>query len=434
MKIKKAADLRQRPQGHNVRQHADAVRDTIAEAVERGRDLGFRAHLLASEQRELEQIEADLPELRSLLTDIENSPEGQVVDRSHVAQLTAPTEFGDSRSFRVGQRLGVEQRMTDYVRSRNLAKEGEEELSIGKYVRGMVTGEWRGAEKEQRALAEGSLGAGGYMLPALMAARVIDRARAQARVLQAGARTVPMENSTLKVPRLATDPTAAWHTENATITASDPSFEAVTLQAQTLAGLTTLSMELLEDTDVDEIVTDAFAKVFALKLDYAALYGSGTPPEPRGVKNTTGITTSSMGTNGAVMTSDLYIDAITAPWDSNYQPTAAIASVRTGRALLKLKDGDNNYLSLPSEVEDVKLLTTTQVPNNLTQGSSSVASDLFVADWTKMLIGVRHSFSIQVLKERYADTGSVGLLAWFRGDVALEQPAAFHVVSGIVPA
>jgi HK97 family phage major capsid protein len=391
--------------------------------------------LTARQKQDFDQAEADVDALSSLGESLERI--ANRVDRSRLVHLDDIDEGNRSNrlgsfvgSYRQGQRLGLEHRMTDYVSARNLSKPGESELSIGKYMRGMVTGDWRGADAEQRALAEGTLGAGGYMLPAPMAARVIDRARAKARVLQAGARTVPMESSTLKVPRLATDPTAAWHTENATITASDPTFDAVTLTAQTLAGLTTMSLELLEDTDVDELVTDAFASVFALKIDYAALYGTGTDPEPLGVKNTTGITTTSLGANGGDITADGYIDAVTAPWDSNYEPTGVIASVRTGRSLIKLKDADNNYVTLPEDVTKVPRYTTTQVPTTLDVGTATDTSDLFVADWTKMLVGIRHNFSVQVLRERYADTGSVGLLAWFRGDVALEQPAAFHVVTG----
>jgi hypothetical protein len=37
-----------------------------------------------------------------------------------------------------------------------------------------------------------------------------------------------------------------------------------------------------------------------------------------------------------------------------------------------------------------------------------------------------------VLTERYAETGSIGLLAWFRGDVLVTRPKAFAVVQGVL--
>lgn len=381
--------------------------------------------LTADEQREYAALEKVHDGITAHLTSSEEHLRAQRVGVSNGGR----TEPG---KYRPGQPLAQGQSFREYANSRGLVNEDQEDLSAGKYLRGIVTGEWRGAEKELKAaLSEGTSTAGGHLVPTPLSTRIIDRARNRTRVLQAGAQTVPMETSTLKVARLATDPTAAWHTENATITASDPAFEAVTLTARTLAGLTTMSMELLEDADVDQLVENAFADVFALKLDLAALYGSGTPPEPLGVKNTTGVTTTSMGTNGGYMTADDYVDAVTAPWLSNFEPTGVITSVRTARSLLKLKDGDGNYLDLPQSIKDVPFFSTLQVPTNLTQGSSSTAGDLFVADWREMIVGVRHQFSIKVLSERYADTGSVGILAWFRADIALARPAAFHVVSGI---
>jgi HK97 family phage major capsid protein len=120
-------------------------------------------------------------------------------------------------------------------------------------------------------MAEGAVGTGGAMLPMPLSAQVIDRARNTAAVFRAGARTVPMEGQTLTLPRWVADPTAVWHTENAVISSSDPTLEAVQLKAQTLTGLVTLSRELLEDTNVDAELVRIFAEVFALKLDQAAL-------------------------------------------------------------------------------------------------------------------------------------------------------------------
>ncbi len=57
---------------------------------------------------------------------------------------------------------------------------------------------------------------------------------------------------------------------------------------------------------------------------------------------------------------------------------------------------------------------------------------MFVGDWSQLLVGIRTSLQINVLHERYADTGQVGFLAWFRGDVAVGRAAAFDVTTGIL--
>ena len=73
------------------------------------------------------------------------------------------------------------------------------------------------------------------------------------------------------------------------------------------------------------------------------------------------------------------------------------------------------------------------MPVNLTQGTATNASDVFTADWSELLIGVRTRLEITVLRERSADLGAFELLAWWRGDIAVARPAAFDVIAGATP-
>lgn len=59
------------------------------------------------------------------------------------------------------------------------------------------------------------------------------------------------------------------------------------------------------------------------------------------------------------------------------------------------------------------------------------ATDLFVGDFTQLLIGQRLGITIQVLTERYAEYGQIGIVAHWRGDVAPARPAAFAVYRAI---
>ncbi len=166
--------------------------------------------------------------------------------------------------------------------------------------------------------------------------------------------------------------------------------------------------------------------------DSACLYG--TAPEPRGIRNTTGINTVSMGANGAALTNyDPLVDAVGVLADNNHCATAAVFSPRSARALGKLKDTTGQPLQPPEILSDLRRYMTGQVLNTQTQGTASgTASDIFVGDWRELLVGIRTTFSVQVLNERYADTGSIGLLAWFRADVLVTRPKAFAVVQGVL--
>ncbi len=240
-----AADIRHLENQHQTRRAS--LRASDARALDRQYEAqigAMRAQLDHAEA--LAAMLGALPDLDVPLVNAARSIENAV------AGFAAPALSG---AVRAGQPLG-EMRMTDYVAARGLTPDEHRDLSLQKYLRGMVFGDWQGADAERRAMAEGTLAAGGAMVPTPLSARIIDQARNQARVMQAGATVVPMETQTLALARVAGDPSAAWHSENATIAPSDATLEQVTLRAQTLAGIVQLSRELLEDAAGvdDEIV------------------------------------------------------------------------------------------------------------------------------------------------------------------------------------
>lgn len=394
----------------------------LLNACEReGRDL------TASEQRSVHEAEALMSELETIAHD-------HFVDRRGVV---APDYNFFDRSpgeYREGKPLTREQSVEGYIRSRGLVRQDEDRLDLRKYLRGLATGDWQNADAERRAMAEGAAASGGYLVPTVLSAQIVDMVRNQTRVIQAGATVVPMENRTLDVAKWTGDPTAAWHTENAVIAPSDATIGKVTLTAQALAANVEVSWELLEDAPgVEDRLREAFAAQFALKLDMAALYGSGTAPEPRGVKNTAGVTQTVLAANGAALTSyDPLIDSVGRLQDQNEQPTGIIYSGRTARGLSKLKDTTNQPLAVPEYISDVPRYATNQIPNTLTTGTSNATSDIFTADWRQLLIGVRTQLQIAVLRERYADNGQTGFVAWWRGDVAAARVKAFDVVTGVL--
>lgn len=283
------------------------------------------------------------------------------------------------------------------------------------------------------AMSGASGGAGGYLIPRILGAEIIDAARAQARVTQAGARIVPMENRTVDVARWLTDPTASWRAENAAIGESDASLGLITLTAKTLAVIVRVSREAVEDTELETELTKAFGASFALAFDYASLYGPTGGDGPVGLKNVSTVTKTPLATNGATPTWDNLVDSVGRLRDVNEYPNAQILSDRTARTLAKIKDSNQNYVGPPAYLDEVQRLTTAQVPNNLTVGTSSNCSDIFTGDWSQLLLGVRTDITVTALKERYMDAGQIGFVCWFRGDVQVARPAAFDIVTGVRP-
>jgi HK97 family phage major capsid protein len=334
-----------------------------------------------------------------------------------------------------GPVLTREQSVESWAHTRGLIKPDEPPLSFDRYLRGLATGNWTDAEHE-RQLSEGTLTAGGHLVPTPLSARVIDLARNQTRVFQAGATTVPMTSQTLKLARLTGEGTPAWHAENAAITAADMTFDAVTFTARTLTRVVKLSVELFEDADPssEDVIARAFGAQLALELDRVALRGSGTPPEPDGIVNQSGVTITTHGANGALITNyDFHLDAVGAVRNANFEPNAQIQAPRTATSLSKLKEATTNaYMAPPAGLADIPRLNSKQVPINLTVGTSTDCSEIYTAQWDQLLVGIRTDFTLQFLRERFlADNLQYAFLAYLRADIQLAQPAAFVVDTGV---
>lgn len=327
--------------------------------------------------------------------------------------------------------LSPEQRMAHVVASDS----SERNLSLGALVRGMATGRWDGAEAEARALGTGTGAAGGFIVPSTLSAELIDNARAQTRVIQAGARTFPLDAAEVKVAKLTGDPQADWRSEHGTIPESDASFDQIVFQPKALAVITRLSRELLEDgVNTRQRVEQDIAASVAVELDRVALRGSGTDPEPQGVRNHPDVTVTELGSgDGATPTYEDLIDAIGRVQDANHTPTNRIQAPRTSRTFAAKRDANNQFLEPPQMVAEVPALDTTQVPTDLTVGTSNDCSEIYTGDWSEVYVGLRNELAMTLLTEKYADVGEVGVLAWVRADIAVARGAALDVITGVRP-
>lgn len=460
--IPKLADLREqfRSDKLTVTEYARALTGAMTQRSHARAQYGYIApdQMRASDKREVEQHESEFAATEAALTrlqmdypddpvwrvqignqaltDGQRRAQEELVTLPVVADPTLCLPLGASGAGVRGQVLDREQRVADWCSTRTPTPPEHRDLSLGLMLRGWLTSRWDGAEREQRALLEGSQAGGGVLVPTPLSAQIIDRARNASRCFQAGARVVPMDSQTLKVPRLAGSPTPAWRAENAQIAEGDLTFDSITFTARSMALIVKCSRELIEDgRDVDGVVARDLAAQVATELDRVMLRGTGTAPEPRGLRNTSGVTVTAFGgANGAVPTNyDHLLDAVQVIRGGNFEPNAVIASPRSSTTLSKLKASDGQYLAPPPALADLRMLTTNQVPTNLTTGTSTDTTEVYVGDWSNLWLGMRTELVLGTLVERYAEFGQVAFMVWLRGDVQLAQPAAFNVLTGVRP-
>lgn len=324
-------------------------------------------------------------------------------------------------------------------------------FSVGRLMVGMATGKWAEleGEAEARALSNATDSAGGFVSPEPVGAQVLDRVRNKMRVMEAGATVVPMPSDKYSIPRLATGVTPAWRNEGAAVAESDPTFERVSFQARTVAVFVRASYELVADmpTEAARLLETELTQALALEIDRVALRGSGTAPEPRGVRNQTGVSILTNGANGAVATFDMVVAAVSDVESRGFDVNAVISNARLAKSLAGLKDTTGQYLAPPAYIRDTPILDTAQVPINLTVGTSTDTSEIYAGAWSNLLLGVRPEFGVAVQRsggpggaialkrseERYIESMQVVFLCFARVDVQLAHPEAFTVNTGIRP-
>lgn len=292
-----------------------------------------------------------------------------------------------------------------------------------------------------KTLVTGTDASGGYATPNMLLPDILAALAPESSLLTAGARVAVLDAMVGKQFRVAginALPTAAWRAEAGTVATSEPTFRAIDLVPRSLAFQFKVSRELLADApNIENALTTAIAQAFAKELDRAGLRGTGTAPEIRGILNTVGIQSVTNGANGASLATTAhanFISALQAIITADAPtPTAAIMAPRSYGVLAGLLDTTNQPRQVPPALATWPMIATSAIPVNLTVGSSSDCSEIYVADFTNFVFYLREPPSFRAIDQLYAGTGEVGFVCHARVDVACLYPAAFAVVTGVRP-
>ena len=276
----------------------------------------------------------------------------------------------------------------------------------------------------------------------LLMGSFIDILRNKAAVMQLGATFLPGLVGKVEIPRQSGVSATQWIQETGTVTGSNATFDKVALDMKTIAAKSFVSRNMLRQVtmSVENFVRNELATSIALAIDLAALSGSGSGSEPKGLASQTGILTVEGGTNGAAVTFDHLIDMETKVADANADGTsmAYLANAVTIGALKKIKDANNNYIwkpivgasrnAIPGEVNGYPVARSNQARKNLTKGTSSgVCSEIFFGNWADLLIG--EWGVLEILPNPYSaaayDNGGLEIRALQSVDIAVRHPESF---------
>jgi HK97 family phage major capsid protein len=314
---------------------------------------------------------------------------------------------------------------TGAMKARELS--AELERRSGKKAQGLLW-DMRLGEVERRTVTTttpvGGVG-GNLIADSLRSDLFIDRLREATAIRSLGARVIGGLVGNITLPRLSKSVVAAWTAENAEFPVSDPEFAGQTLSPRHFGVITELSRNMIQQTtpDAEELIRADQAKVLAAGLDAAAIAGSGTGAEPRGIVNTTGVTTTAIA---GAMDLDDAADLIGAVDDANVLGgrSGFLGGTAVRRSAMKLKDGQGNPFGLATVFQGQPYAATNLAPAG-TLVYSGDWSDLIVAFWSEL----------DVLVNPFAEgpykRGNVMVRSVLTCDLGVRHPESFAVATGI---
>lgn len=300
----------------------------------------------------------------------------------------------------------VELRTGETFSDRVMRSEEDSNLDLGKYIRGLVTGDWEGSEAEKRSVTTSSIGT---IIPTVLSSQILDYALNTSMFLQSEVPTVPMDSNNLtyaKIKKIGTPEFVKTEVQNNEFIQKDYfkkelaegkqidlDLEVVTLKTKTCYAYSYVSLESITSAkNLSQILIKAFGDVISNAVDYAFLYGQYNSSEkkfeefaPEGILNDANI--SSLTTKA--ITWDEYIKAVGKIKSYNGLASHYAINSKTEEALNLLKTTEGQYLSKPQCLEALSPV----VSNQLEDGTS------IVFDKEALVIGIQNSLAIRMITD-----------------------------------
>jgi len=370
-----------------------------------------------------------LPELARELID-----GGKSVDEARAAFLekigTQPVEHSitandlgltekETRSFSFVKALNFLSNQGDAQARRDAAFEIEVgEAAAKKYERssnGIVIPN----EVLRRDLVVGTPTAGGDLVDdVLLAGSFIDLLRNRLAIAQAGVTMLTGLQGNISVPRQTSASTAYWVGENSSPTESQQAIDQVNMTPKTVGAFVDYSRRLLlqSSIDVEGMVRDDLARVIALEIDRAAIYGTGSSNQPLGLTNVSGIGSETLtGTGTFTEFIAMETDVAAANADAGALRYIVNATTRGGLKGTKKDAGSGEFVFADGEINGYPAIVSNQLANN----------DALFGDFSMFIMGMWSGLDLTVDPYAGATAGTVRVIALQDVDFAVKQPGAF---------
>ena len=302
-------------------------------------------------------------------------------------------------------------------------REAEFEIAVGKAAAEKYQRSSNGIvvpnEVLRRDLEVGTATAGGNLVDdVLLAGSFIDLLRNRLSISQAGATMLTGLEGNISIPRQSSAATAYWVGEGNSPTESQQAIDQVNMSPKTVGAFVDYSRRLLlqSSISVESMVRNDLARVLALELDRAAIYGTGSSNQPLGLTNTTGIGSQTITTFG---TFEEYIgmetDVAAANADAGSLRYIINASARGALKSTEKATNTAQFVYEDDQINGYPVIVSNQL----------LANDALFGDFSMFIMGMWSGLDLTVDPYAGATAGTVRIIALQDVDYAVKQPGAF---------
>lgn len=254
-----------------------------------------------------------------------------------------------------------------------------------------------------QALSTTTPGAGGVLIPTNMATSVIPALRPKSVVRAMGAKSIPLNNGNMTLPRVKGSTMVGYIGAEGGIPVTDMEFEDMKLQSKTMAALVPIANDLLAfqgvNPAVDVIVADDMVTSWGLGEDLHYIRSAGSAVLPKGLRFwAIPYNVVNAPVNPSLQQIDLFLGGLMLRLEAaNADMTNCgwLMHPRTIRWLQALRDGNGNkaYPEIDQgQLKGYRFALTTQIPVNL--GVDGDESEIYFADFADCYIGESGSYAM----------------------------------------
>ncbi|WP_404462917.1 phage major capsid protein [Vreelandella aquamarina] len=388
---------------------------------------------------EFEKLAAEFDQISAKLVRAEN------VERMNAAAATPVPSFGGGQAPAVHTKPELKQYTGAKVARMAMAvAAGKGDMQLAsKFASGEI------GDAEVAMAIDTSANSGGSLVPENLHNEVIELLRPKTIVRALGARSMPLPNGNLSIPRMSSGATSGYVGEGADVLATEANTDDVKLNAKTMITLVPMSNQLIGRAgfQVEQLFLNDMLASMAVREDKGFLRDDGTNDTPTGWRAVCveeGRVVPWSGT-ADLQTIDAFLDSLVLALmesDSLLIEPGWGLSPRSYMKLFGLRDGNGNKVypeMAQGQLKGYPIRHTTTIPVNLdtSAAGNNNESEIYFGDFNDVIIGDSDTMTIDFSREATYKDGSGQLVSAFSRNQSLlrvvkEHDIAFRHPEGLV--